>query len=92
MTTTMQQLIEQRARLVYALGHPDRVVQFEERRVERFSPEEILTAIAGLDTQIAAMSGVRESRMFTVASSSGLAGNQGCGGGDVRDDRYEGWR
>lgn len=90
----LEQLLEQRARLMRALGSISRVVEFEDRRVERFSPDELLTAIAGIDEQIRSLSGPDTSRMFTVGSSSGLThGRHFCfGGGDARDDRYEAWR
>jgi hypothetical protein len=75
------------------LGTVELLGEFEDRRVERFNPEELLTAIAGIDQQLAAMSGAKEARVFTVASSSGYGTDACCcGGGDVRDDRYEAWR
>jgi hypothetical protein len=90
----LEQLLAQRARLMLSLGSPERSIEFENRRVERFSPAELLEAIYGIDQQIALLSGGNTNRTFVVASSSGLSGcNQFCcGGGDVRSDRYEAWR
>jgi hypothetical protein len=92
MTSALEALQEQRARLVLALGNTSRVTEFEDRRTERFSPDELLTAIAGLDQQIQAMSGQRENRVFTVASSSGLYGDSCSGGDPCGADSYERWR
>jgi hypothetical protein len=83
---TLVELQAQRDKLVAALGRPERVIQFEDRRIENFSADELLTAIAGLDIQIAAGQ-PQESRVFTVASSSGFAGNGQCCG-----DSFEVWR
>jgi hypothetical protein len=92
--TPLETLMAQRARLLLALGNNARSVEFEDRRIERFSPDELLTAIAGIDQQVAATTGQDANRMFVVASGSGLTNARHfcCGGGDVRDDRYEQWR
>jgi len=90
----LEQLKAQRQKLMLALGNTSRTIEFEDRRIERFNPDELMTAIAAVDQQIAALSGQPDkSRMFTVSSSSGLGTDACCcGGGDVRDDRYEAWR
>lgn len=67
----LQELLQQRVRLMLSLGRTSRVVEFEDRRIEHFSPAELLEAILGIDQQIAGISGHQESRLFTVASSSG---------------------
>lgn len=90
--SVLEQPIEQKAQLLRALGATTRTVKFEDREVERFSPRELLEAIAGLDQQIATLTGSDNNGLFVVASSSGLSGcNVPCCHGDVRDDRNQPW-
>jgi hypothetical protein len=87
---TLDELQKQRDQILAAMGRTVSSIQFEQRKTEFRSPEELLTALKATDAQITALSGQQESRVFVVASSGGYySTGGGCSGGG---DSFEVWR
>ena len=71
---TLEQLQKQREKILTSLGRAESAIEFEQRRTEFRSPDELLTSLAAIDAQIRALAGEAHSRTFVVASRDGTSG------------------
>src|SRR5438128_766438 len=70
---TLEQLQKQRDKLLAGLGRAESSIEFEQRRTEFRSPDELLTSLAAIDAQIRALRGEDGRRAFVVASRDGTS-------------------
>jgi hypothetical protein len=69
---TLTELEARREALLLALSDPNRVVEFEQRRVERHDLAGLRQALAEIDRQIAGLQTTSQRRTFVVTTSRGF--------------------